>query len=118
MGYRVGVVTGTSAHEVEKVLPPEIRDLLDVLVTGESVRHGKPYPEPYMKGILGLGIQPARCLVVENAPFGLRSALAAGALVAAIKNTLPENMLGDAHFILDSVKDVPRLLSEQFTRPA
>jgi mannitol-1-/sugar-/sorbitol-6-phosphatase len=57
------------------------------LVTSGDVRRGKPDPEPYAKGAASLGFAPADCLVVEDAPAGIRSGKAAGALVLALRTT-------------------------------
>jgi sugar-phosphatase len=50
----------------------------DVLVTGEDVEHGKPFPDPYLLAARRLGLAPQRCAVFEDAPAGIASARAAG----------------------------------------
>lgn len=50
----------------------------EVMVTADDVREGKPDPEPYLLGAKLLGVSPARCVVVEDAPAGLAAARAAG----------------------------------------
>src|SRR3978361_560926 len=42
-----------------------------VLVTAESVEHGKPAPDPYLLGARGLGLDPADCIVFEDADAGI-----------------------------------------------
>jgi HAD superfamily hydrolase (TIGR01509 family) len=49
-----------------------------VTVAGDEVKHGKPDPEPYLTAARRLGVVPARCVVLEDAPAGLMSAAAAG----------------------------------------
>ncbi|MFN2479594.1 MAG: HAD family hydrolase [Pseudonocardiaceae bacterium] len=49
-----------------------------VLVTADDVERGKPAPECYLLAAARLGILPAGCVVVEDAPAGVRAALAAG----------------------------------------
>ncbi len=46
----------------------------EVLVTSDDVTKGKPDPEPYLKGAERLGMRPADCLVIEDAPAGIVSA--------------------------------------------
>lgn len=53
-------------------------------VTALDVTHGKPYPEPYLKGASLVGADPADCMVVENAPLGVRAGKAAGCFVCAV----------------------------------
>src|SRR4029077_1803001 len=57
------------------------------LVTSNDVTRGKPDPEPYLKGAAALGIAAADCVVVEDAPAGIRSGKAAGASVLALQTT-------------------------------
>lgn len=56
----------------------------DVLITTESVQHGKPHPEPYLKAAEALGIDPKDCLAFEDADNGVNSALAAGCSVVVV----------------------------------
>lgn len=53
-------------------------------VTGNDVTHGKPAPEPYLKGARLAGFDPAECIVVENAPLGVRAGKAAGCFTIAV----------------------------------
>lgn len=59
--------------------------LPDTLVTASETRQGKPHPEGYLTAAERLGVAPARCLVVEDSPAGVRAGLAAGAVVAAVR---------------------------------
>ena len=49
-----------------------------VSIAGDEVSRGKPDPEPYLTAARRLGVVPARCVVLEDAPAGLASAIAAG----------------------------------------
>lgn len=53
-------------------------------VTALDVKHGKPDPEPYLKGASLVGADPVDCMVVENAPLGVRAGKAAGCFVCAV----------------------------------
>jgi sugar-phosphatase len=66
------------------------------IVTCNDVRNGKPDPEPYIKGAALLGISPAKCVVVEDAPAGIRAGKGAGALVIALQTTSPDSELEEA----------------------
>ena len=57
------------------------------LVTSRDILHGKPHPEPYLKGAELLHFPPADCLVIEDAPAGIRSGKSAGARVLALRTT-------------------------------
>jgi sugar-phosphatase len=60
------------------------------LVTASDVTRGKPDPEPYCKGAAALDLDPHRCLVIEDAPFGIRSGKASGARVLALRTTVDD----------------------------
>src|SRR6267143_1519113 len=57
------------------------------LVTSTDVQHGKPDPEPYLKGAQLLGVPAKECIVIEDAPAGIRAGKAAGARVLALRTT-------------------------------
>lgn len=73
------------------------------LVTAEEVQRGKPHPEPYLLAASGLGVDPARCLVVEDAPAGIASAQAAGCSVVALTGTADVNELAGADLLVDGL---------------
>ena len=68
----------------------------EVFVTSSDIRNGKPAPDPYLKGAEVLGFAPQDCVVVEDAPAGVRSGKAAGARVIALRTTMSERELWDA----------------------
>ena len=66
------------------------------MVTGDDVRYGKPYPEPYLMGLKKAGITADEAFVVENAPLGVRAAVAAGIRTIAVNTgPLDEKLLLD-----------------------
>jgi sugar-phosphatase len=66
------------------------------MVTSTDIVHGKPDPEPYLKGAAKLGFPAADCIVLEDAPAGIRSGKAAGAKVIALQTTAAESILRSA----------------------
>ncbi len=58
-----------------------------LLVGAEDVAQGKPHPEGYLRAAQLLGVEPARCVVVEDAPVGVEAARAAGMKVIAVLTT-------------------------------
>ena len=66
------------------------------MVTCDDIRNGKPDPEPYIKGAALLGVPASKCVVFEDAPAGIRSGKAAGALVIATRTTSPDSELEEA----------------------
>jgi sugar-phosphatase len=69
-----------------------------VLVCAEDVVHGKPSPDVYLMAAAGLGVAPADCIVVEDAPAGIQAARSAGMSVVALTTThRPEDLAADAY---------------------
>jgi sugar-phosphatase len=71
-----------------------------ILVTAEDVANGKPHPEPYLKGAELMGVKPADCLVIEDAPAGIQSALAGGMKVIGITSTYAADALEHADVVI------------------
>jgi mannitol-1-/sugar-/sorbitol-6-phosphatase len=63
------------------------------LVTASDISHGKPHPEPYLRGAQSVGVPPAGCVVIEDAPAGIQSGKAAGSRVLALRTTTPDSAL-------------------------
>ncbi|MFG2355320.1 HAD family hydrolase [Streptomyces sp. NPDC048521] len=57
------------------------------LVCADDITRGKPDPEPYLLAARQLGVDPARCVVFEDAPAGLRAGRAAGMTTVALATT-------------------------------
>jgi len=62
-------------------------------ITSNDITNGKPHPEPYLKGAAVLGFPPAECIVVEDAPAGVRAGKAAGARVIGFTTTVTESVV-------------------------
>ena len=75
----------------------------EILVTADDVKNGKPDPEPYRKGAELLNVNAADCLVVEDAPAGIRSAHAAGMKVISLPSTYPVSELCEADVIVSGL---------------
>lgn len=78
-------------------------------VTALDVTHGKPHPEPYLKGLEMSGCRPEEVFVIENAPLGVRAAKAAGLdCVAVMTGPIPEeNFIREKADII--LPDIPAL---------
>jgi HAD superfamily hydrolase (TIGR01509 family) len=109
-GLKVALVTGTSRGEWERIFPASLQPLLDASVCGDEVLHGKPNPEPFMTAARLIGLQPRHCFAVENAPYGVRSAKAAGCRVIAVRSYLSDEDLGEADELVDDLAGLATLL--------
>ncbi len=70
-------------NTVVAALPP---DTFGATITGDKVAHGKPHPEPYLTAARALGVDPSRCLAIEDSTTGATSAMAAGCAVLVVPN--------------------------------
>ncbi len=93
-GAAMAVVTSGTRDLAEARLAAAGIPVPDVFVTADQVTHGKPHPEPYLTAAERLGVDPASCLVVEDAPAGIEAGRAAGARVLAVVTTTPAEVLG------------------------
>jgi len=100
------LVTGTSRHEMQKILPKNIRNLFQTSVTGDEVKKGKPDPEPFLKALTALKLPASQAIVLENAPFGIKAAKRASLFCVALKTSLPKKYLSQADMILKSFKEL------------
>jgi sugar-phosphatase len=77
-----------------------------VLVSADHVTKGKPDPEPYLMGAKLLGMNPAECLVIEDAPAGIRAAHAGGMKAIGITSTYPEPPLHEADAVIQKLAQI------------
>ncbi|MCL6406919.1 sugar phosphatase [Dickeya dadantii] len=75
-------------------------------ITAEQVAHGKPNPDAYLLGAQRLGLAPAECVVVEDAPAGVLSGLAAGCLVVAVNAPADTPRLDEVDAALHSLEQL------------
>lgn len=97
-GLKVVIVTGSATTTLLSRLQKEFPGLIDEnhMVTAFDVQRGKPDPQPYIKGLEKAGVNPWEAIVVENAPLGIRSAVAANIFTVAVNTgPLPDKTLQD-----------------------
>lgn len=90
----------------------------DRRITALDVTHGKPDPEPYLKGLAKSGCAPEEVFVIENAPLGVRAAKAAGLdCVAVTTGPIPREAFEKegADLILPSMNDFADLLEKSLS---
>ncbi|KAI6135012.1 HAD-like domain-containing protein [Pisolithus croceorrhizus] len=89
-------------------------DIPDVFVAAEDVNKGKPSPDPYLLGASLCGVEPSKCLVIEDAPAGVRSGLAAGCKVVGLLTTHSRQQMEESqpHFLVPDLSSVTVKLHE------
>ena len=81
--------------------------VFSVCVAGDEVARGKPAPDLFLRAASALGVAPADCLVVEDAPSGVQAALSAGCMVVQVAREGPVDGAHDSVGSLDLLPNVP-----------
>lgn len=105
-GVPCALVTSSSRHTMEAIVPTEIKICLQAVIGAEDVSNYKPKPDPYLAAADKLGVRADDCLVVENSPMGIKAALAAGATCYAISSTLEPVYLSIAHAVFPNLEQL------------
>ena len=100
------VVTSGTRHLATARLQLAGIPLPKVLITADDVTHGKPHPEPYLKGAQLLGVEPAECLVIEDAPAGIQSARTGGMKAIGLTSTYPASALTQANLVVKNLTQI------------
>ncbi len=79
----------------------------DVLISAEDVAAGKPDPEPYLFAAMMLEVEPARCVVIEDAPAGIQAGRAAAMhVVGVVSSAYAAEELSQAHVVVRKLGDI------------
>lgn len=89
--YEIPTALVSASHRriIDRVLTTLGPQHFALTVAGDEVARTKPYPDPYLLAAAGLGVDPARCAVVEDTATGVAAAEAAGCLVVAVPSVAP-----------------------------
>ena len=94
-GDRVKVAFGMQALE--------LHGAFEAIVSGDDVAHSKPDPEIYLTAAQRLGVSPAECVAIEDAPAGVEAAKRAGMRCIAVTNSVAREQLQTADLIVASL---------------
>lgn len=115
-GIQCWVVTGSGQRNLINALNETFDNVFAGIISSFDVQKGKPDPEPYLKAWERCGFAKNECMVVENAPLGVRAAKAAGLFTIAVNTgPLPDEelqaehadlVMPDMHALLDWLKQI------------
>jgi sugar-phosphatase len=108
---RWAVVTSATRRLAEARLDA-VGILPKTLIAADDVTRGKPDPEPYLLAARQLGVDPARCVVFEDAPAGLRAGRAAGMTTVALTTTHRVEEL-DADLVVKDLSALSALVTDR-----
>jgi beta-phosphoglucomutase len=97
-GWKIAIASSADRIKVDGNLtqigvPPQ---MFDAVVCGDDVERKKPDPQVFLLAAERLGLDPSRCLVIEDAPNGLRAGKAAGCACLGIMTSFGDAILRDA----------------------
>ena len=96
-GIRTALTTSATKRDLELAINKfNLQNDFTVIITGEDTSKHKPDPEPYIKTLQVLKINPDAALVIEDSPNGIISSKKAGCYTVGIINSFPRNALEDA----------------------
>ncbi|MFF4834505.1 HAD family hydrolase [Streptomyces sp. NPDC001315] len=107
---RWAVVTSATLRLAEARLDA-VGILPKTLIAADDITRGKPDPEPYLLAAHRLGVDPAHCVVFEDAPAGLRAGRAAGMTTVALATTHQAHEL-DADLVVEDLSALSALVTE------
>jgi HAD superfamily hydrolase (TIGR01509 family) len=119
--YKVGLATMSVCSQMKKVLGIlDLADAFDFVASRDDVEHGKPEPEIYLLVAKELDSLPSECLVIEDSPSGVKSALAAGMWCIAVatpftrKTLHREPGLLDKRWMVEDPDTLPTVVQQLF----
>ena len=106
-GFLLAIVTGSTRQKVVSMLPKKILSKFNVIVSADMIKKGKPYPDSYLTAAKKLRVKPKECIVVENAPYGIKAAKSAKMFCIAVTTSLPKQyLLKKADIICKKISEV------------
>jgi HAD superfamily hydrolase (TIGR01509 family) len=110
-GLMIFLVTGSGQKSLLETLNKNFPNIFhpDRMITAYDVKYGKPHPEPYLMALKKGNLSSNEAIVIENAPLGVRSAVAANIFTIAVNTGIlrEEELLNEgANLVFPSVKEL------------
>ena len=110
--HKLAVVSGSNRNTVYRIIDKFFPGTFHVVIDGDDTKKSKPAPDPYLKAVEKLGVLKEDCIVIENAPLGIRSARSAGIRCIAIPTYLGRERLKEADVIVENHKELIKHIQE------
>lgn len=106
-GFRQALASSAPRQNVELILEAlDVGRYFSAVVSEADVTLGKPNPQIFLLAATRLGVEPRRCLVIEDAVAGVQAAKSAGMRCLAVTTTHPGARLAAADRIVQSLAEV------------
>lgn len=109
-GYPLALATSTyRSKAIPRLDRFGLRDMFASITTGDEIENGKPAPDIFLLAAERMGVDPARCAVIEDSHNGVRSGHAAGAQVFMVPDMVPptSEIEGMCAAVLESLHELP-----------
>lgn len=101
------IASSTPVENLELFLKTTVLgQYFDMFCSAEQVAHGKPFPDVFVEAASRLDLKPEQCIVLEDAPAGVRAGQAAGCFVVALGTTHEKEDLENYDFFVPSPKEL------------
>ncbi len=116
MNLKTAVATSASRYklQINLQLTGISESCFDTVITGEDITENKPSPEIFIKASSRLGLKPLECLVVEDAPGGVKAAKSAGCKCLAIMTSFSKKELAHADWTAKDLSTFPTEIFSSF----
>ena len=96
-GFKTAIVTSSNDAKMANAhrAHPELREMVDAIITADRVTHSKPHPECFLLGAETLGIPVENCIVFEDSFHGIEAGNKAGMKVIGLATTNPAEAIAD-----------------------
>ncbi len=108
--FFISIVTAGSRTRIINSISNDFLKNFDTIITGDDCKKGKPFPDPYLLSLKYSKLKKSECIIVENAPLGIKAGNAAGIQTLGITNTLDKIYLIQAKYIVDSYKEIKKII--------
>lgn len=106
-GIKSAIASSAPPENVRIIIDSlRIGGCFDAIACGREVTEGKPSPQIFLLAAEKLNVEPAGCVVIEDAIAGVAGAKQAGMKCVAVANSHPRNMLREADLIVASLESV------------
>lgn len=109
----LAICSGANRSEIDFILKhAHLNNIFDPIIAADSVRHGKPNPEGYIRALEGLQerlgdvVLAEQVVAIEDSPKGIAAAKAAGLKCLAVLNSFDRTELAQADWIVESLEEV------------
>lgn len=112
MGLKTAIASNSPRDKIELLLSQcGFGELVDTLLSGAEVGHGKPEPDIYLTMAERLGLSPGMCTAVEDSDYGLQAAMSAGCKVVCLVDRRLCFRQTLAHTWIQSLSELPTAIA-------